>query len=213
LQHIPTKLDHGFEYIGGDLSTDFINTKSGRISGNVHEHVETYADVVEFVRQAGFLKPAEARRLIAAAEERPEKATQVHRRALALRESTFRAYERLIQEKDPAPDDLAVMGAEASKALSHACFVKSPDGFSWEWSDTDDLERPLWPIARAVADVLIHEENRSLLRECSDDTCAWLFIDRSKNHTRRWCDMETCGNRAKQRRFEERQKRVAARAR
>ena len=146
MQHIPTVLDHGFEYIGGDLSTDFINTKSGRISGEGHEHVQTYADVVAFVREAGLLKPAEAKRLIAAAEERPEKATQVHRRAVALREATFRAYERLIQQKDPAPDDLALMGAEASKALSHACFVKSAAGFGWEWSDTDDLERPLWQL-------------------------------------------------------------------
>ena len=213
MQHIPTVLDHEFEYIGGDLSTDFINTKSGRISGDGHEHVQTYADVVEFMRQAGRLKPAEAKRLIAAAQERPEKAMQVHRRAVALREATFRAYERLIQEKDPAPEDLAVMGAEASKALGHACFVRSPEGFSWEWSDTDDLERPLWPIARAVADVLIHEEHRSLLRECADDTCAWLFLDRTKNHSRRWCDMNTCGSRNKVREFRQRQRKLAKPAR
>src|SRR5438552_14280343 len=147
MQHTLTVLDHGFEYIGGDLSTDFVNTRSGRITGNVHDHVGTYADVVEFVREAGLLKPAEAKRLVAAAQARPEKATQVYRRAVALREATFRAYERLIQEKAPAPEGLAVMGGEASKALSHACFVKSPEGFSWEWADTDDLERPLWPIA------------------------------------------------------------------
>jgi len=73
--------------------------------------------------------------------------------------------------------------------------------------------RPLWPIARAVADVLIHEENRSLLRECADDTCAWLFVDRTKNHSRRWCDMNTCGTRNKMREYRERQKRVARRAR
>ena len=63
------------------------------------------------------------------------------------------------------------------------------------------------------ADVLIHEENRSLLRECADDTCAWLFIDRTKNHSRRWCEMNTCGTRNKMREYRERQKRVAARAR
>jgi predicted RNA-binding Zn ribbon-like protein len=213
MQHIPTVLDHEVEFIGGDLSTDFVNTKSGRLGGDGHEHVQTYADVVEFVRQAGLLKPGEAKRLIAAAHERPEKATQIHRRAVALREATFRAYERLIQEKDPVSEDLALMGSEASQALSHACFVKSPAGISWEWSDTDDLERPLWPIARAVADVLIHEENRSLLRECADDTCAWLFLDRTKNHSRSWCDMNTCGSRNKVREFRQRQKRVAAKAR
>ena len=84
MQHIPTALDHGFEYIGGDLSTDFVNTKSGRLEGAGHEHVQTYADVVEFVRQAGLLKPGEAKRLIAEAERRPAKAMQIHRRAVAL---------------------------------------------------------------------------------------------------------------------------------
>src|SRR6266850_1944513 len=154
MQHIQTVLDHGFEYIGGDLSTDFINTKSGRINGDGHEHVQTYADVVAFVREAGLLKPAEAKRLVAAAQARPEKATQLYRRAVALREATFRAYERLIQQ-----------------------------------------------------------ENRSLLRECADDTCAWLFVDRTKNHSRRWCDMNTCGTRNKMREYRERQKRVARKAR
>lgn len=213
MQHIPTVLDHGFEYIGGDISTDFTNTKSGRIDGAGHEHVQTYADVVEFVRLAGLLKPAEAKHLIAEAEKHPEKAAQLHRRAVALREATWRAYERLIQEKEPAAEDLAHLGAEASSALGHARFMKSAGGFSWEWPDTADLARPLWPIARAVADVLIHEENRSLLRECSDDTCAWLFIDRTKNHSRRWCDVNTCGSRNRVREFRQRRKRVARKAR
>jgi len=31
--------------------------------------------------------------------------------------------------------------------------------------------------------------------------CRWLFLDTSKNHTRRWCDMKVCGNRIKARRF------------
>ncbi len=213
MQHIPTVLDHGFEYIGGDLSTDFVNTKSGRLEGPGHDHVQAYADVVEFTRLAGLIKPSEAKRLIAAAIERPERAAQIHRRSVAMREATWRAYEQLIEGKDPTPDDLRLLSKEASDALGHARFMKTGDGFSWEWPDTDDLARPLWPIARAVADVLIHDENRSMLRECADDTCAWLFIDRTKNHSRRWCDVNTCGSRNRVRQFRQRRKRVARRAR
>ena len=40
-----------------------------------------------------------------------------------------------------------------------------------------------------------------LVRECGASDCAWLFLDTSKNHHRRWCDMTRCGNRAKVRRF------------
>ena len=213
MQHIPTVLDHGFEYIGGDLSTDFVNTKSGRLEGAGHEHVQRYADVVEFVRLAGLLKAGEAKRLIAEAERRPDKATQIHRRAVALREATFRAYDRLIVEKEPAQVDLDVISREASEAMAHAQVLRTADGFEWSWAESDDLARPLWPIARASLDVLTSDEDRGLLRQCSDDTCAWLFVDRTKNHSRRWCDMNTCGSRNKVREFRERRKRVARKAR
>jgi predicted RNA-binding Zn ribbon-like protein len=213
MQHIPTVLDHGFEYIGGDLSTDFINTKSGRLSGDGHEHVQTYADVVDFVRLAGLLKPAEAKRLIAAAEAHPERATQIHRRAVALREATFRAYDRVIQQKEPAREDMELISREAADAMAHAQMLRTADGWEWGWSETDVLARPLWPIARAALDVLTNAPERQLLRQCSDDTCAWLFVDRTKNHSRRWCDVNTCGSRNRVREFRQRRKRVARKSR
>jgi predicted RNA-binding Zn ribbon-like protein len=213
MQHIVTVLDHGFEYIGGDVSTDFTNTKSGRTEGSGHEHVQTYADIVEFTRLAGVLKAGEARRLIAEAQRRPERAAQIHRRAVALREAAFRAFERVIQGRDPSHEDLQLISAEAAEALGHRQMVKTSDEFVWAWPASDDLSRPLWPIARSVSDVLTSAEDRSRLRECSDDACAWLFIDRTKNQSRRWCDVNTCGSRNRVREFRERRKRIARKAR
>ena len=213
MQHIPTVLDHGFEYIGGDLSADFTNTRSGRYEGPGHEHIQTYADLVEFARQAGELRPAEAKRLIAEAEKRPEKAAQVHRRGVALREAIWAAFAQIALDKEPAAEDIEIISREAADALARRQMKKTGAAFNWEWPETDDLARPLWPIARAASEVLTSETDRGLLRECSGDTCAWLFVDRTKNHTRRWCDMETCGNRAKQARLRQRQKRVARKAR
>lgn len=213
MQHTPTVLDHGFEFVGGDLSTDFTNTKSGRLDGKGHEHIQTYADIVEFVRQAGLLRPADARRLLSEAERHPERAAQIHRRAVALREATFRAYDRIIDEKEPAREDVDLISAEAADALGHSQMIKTPDGLVWDWPSTDDLARPLWPIAKAASAVLTSPSERDMLRECSDDTCAWLFIDRTKNHSRRWCDVNTCGSRNRVREFRQRQKRVARTAR
>lgn len=213
MQHIPTVLDHGFEYIGGDVSTDFVNTKSGRLERPGHEHIQTYADLCEFARQAGALSSAEARPLIAGAAKRPEKAAQIYRRGVALREAIFRAFTRIAVKKDPAPEDLEIIGAEAADAFAHARVVKVAAGFGWEWPQGDDLARPLWPIARSASDLLTNDRDRERIRECSDDTCAWLFVDRTKNHTRRWCDMETCGNRAKQARLRQREKKLARAAR
>jgi predicted RNA-binding Zn ribbon-like protein len=213
MQHIASVLDHGFEFIGGDLSTDFTNTKSGRYESPGHEHVQTYADLVEFARQAGVLRPAGAKTLIAEAERRPERATQIHRRAVALREAIWRAFARIAQGRQPSEDDIELISREAADALGHAQVVRADDGFSWTWPETDDLARPLWPIARAASDVLTSAEDRAHLRECADDTCAWLFVDRTKNHSRRWCDMSTCGSRNKMRDYRERRKRVARKAR
>ncbi len=204
MQHVPTVLDHGFEYIGGDLSTDFTNTRSGRYEGSGHEHLQTYADLVEFSRQAGVLRPSGAKRLIAEAESRPEKAMQIHRRSVALREAVWRAFARIAQEKEPAREDVETIAEEAAAAAAQARLVKSGESFVWQWPETHDLARPLWPIARASADLLTNDRDRGHLRECSDDACAWLFVDRTKNHTRRWCEMETCGNRAKQSRLRRR---------
>jgi predicted RNA-binding Zn ribbon-like protein len=213
LQHIATVLDHGFEYIGGDLSTDFTNTRSGRYEESGHEHVRTYADIVEFARLAGALKPSEARRLIVEAESWPEKAAQMHRRGVALREAIWRGYTRIAYGKEPAREDVEVIAAEAAEAAARARLVKNGESFSWQWPETDELSRPLWPIARAASDLLTSDGDLRHIRECSGDTCAWLFVDRTKNHTRRWCEMETCGNRAKQARLRQRTTRGARRAR
>lgn len=76
----------------------------------------------------------------------------------------------------------------------------SVSSFVWGWDDAAPaLDRPLWPVARSLAELLTSDE-LPRVRECAADNCAWLFIDTSKNRSRRWCDMAVCGNRAKARR-------------
>ena len=213
MQHIPTVLDHGFEYVGGDIAADLANTTSNRYEpADLHEHIQTYADVVEFARLGGVIRPALARRLIAEAEQRPERALQVYRRTAALREAVFGALSKIAAGKDPSANDVEVISREAAEALGHATMVRTADGYTWDWPDSDELARPLWPIARAAAEILT-TDTRAHVRECADDTCAWLFIDRTKNHSRRWCDMNGCGTRNKVREFRQRQKRATRVAR
>jgi predicted RNA-binding Zn ribbon-like protein len=77
---------------------------------------------------------------------------------------------------------------------------QSPGTFAWGWaSEPPDLRAPLWPVARSAADLLTSSD-LAALRLCAADTCAWLFLDTSRNGSRRWCSMRTCGNRAKARR-------------
>jgi predicted RNA-binding Zn ribbon-like protein len=70
----------------------------------------------------------------------------------------------------------------------------------WTWAEDGEFERVLWPVVQSMAEVLV--EAADDVRECpGDGTCGWLFVDRTKNRSRRWCSMQTCGNRAKARRY------------
>jgi predicted RNA-binding Zn ribbon-like protein len=100
------------------------------------------------------------------------------------------------------------MNAALPEALPR-CIGTGPDGFAWRFAhDERDLAPLLAPVVRAAAELLTSDE-LVRIRECGSDTCFWLFLDRSKNGTRRWGDMKVCGNRAKARRHYQREKRAA----
>jgi len=89
--------------------------------------------------------------------------------------------------------------------------TRQGDGFHWALARDVALDRPLWPIARSAVELLTSDDEVRLVRECASATCEWLFVDRTRNHSRRWCDMNDCGNRAKQKRLRERQSAPKAR--
>ena len=77
-------------------------------------------------------------------------------------------------------------------------------GLAWSWGrHENEPDLPVWALAESVSDILLSPDMASV-RTCAADTCRWLFLDTSKNHTRRWCNMKVCGNRMKARRFQAR---------
>ena len=91
-----------------------------------------------------------------------------------------------------------------AEAVGHLQVQADRGAFGWSWTgDEADLERPLWPVVRAAADLLTSEE-LPLVKDCANDQCGWLFVDRSRRGNRRWCEMRECGNRAKARRYYQR---------
>src|SRR5438309_2186102 len=188
--------DHDLEFVGGSVALDFANTLGGMHSAPTHEHLLGYQDLVEFARIAGTLSPTQARRLIVEGGRHPARAAGVLRRAIALRETIWRVFDAFAKSGRAAPADLAAIHQEDLAVLAHALIKQSESGVDYEWSDELSLDRPLWQIARSAAD-LLRSKDLANVRECGSETCEWLFIDRSRNHTRRWCDMNDCGNRAK----------------
>jgi len=202
--------DHEIELSGGALALDFANTVGGTHVRPTHDHLRGYADVLRFAVMAGGLKDDVAKRLAVRAEREPMRAAAVYELGIALREAVWAVFSSLASGEAPRSADLALIGDAAAAGRARSRLVYDRDGLGWSLpSDSDDLERPLWEIARSAADLLTSGDHERV-KECASTTCEWVFLDKSRNRSRRWCDMSDCGNRAKARRFQAR-KRAAVR--
>jgi predicted RNA-binding Zn ribbon-like protein len=121
--------------------------------------------------------------------------------AIQVREALYRIFSLRYAGKPITEADLAFLNSVVREALAHLQLTPLEDGFRWDWSpEIDGANLILWPVARAAAELLTSDK-ASRVRVCEDDRgCGYLFIDQTKNHSRRWCSMESCGNRAKARR-------------
>ncbi len=210
MEHIPTKLDHENEFIAGAPALDLANTIGGTRQRVTHDHLIRYADLVVFAQQGGYISEALAAKLLSLAKQHPDAAADVLRRAVRLREAIWNELAPTGAGRHQHGDDLSVISDEAARAATHMRLGRTGDTFAFGWGDELALDRVLWPIARSAVDLLTTEMNRAAVRECESETCSWLFLDRTRNHSRRWCDMRDCGNRAKARRLRERRSAAVA---
>ena len=211
MRDIPPAPDHEIELSGGALALDFANTVGGTHVSPTHDHLRDYPDILRFAVMAGGVKDDVAKRLAVRAEREPRRAAAVYELGVALREAIWGVFSALASGEVPRAADLALIGDAAAAGASRSRLVYDRDGVGWSLpSDGDDLERPLWEFARSAADLLTSGEH-DRVKECASATCEWVFLDKSRNRSRRWCDMSDCGNRAKARRFQAK-KRAAVRA-
>jgi predicted RNA-binding Zn ribbon-like protein len=190
-----------FELTGGALCLDLANTLDRRKTPSPRERLGRYQDLVAWGRQAGALSESRADALLRRAAAQPKPAATTLRRVRDAREAIFGIFSALARaEAAPAPD-VARLNAALRTALGRRLLQARPaGGFGWTWDTAEtSLDEVLWPALLSAAELLTGAE-RTRVRECASDTCAWLFLDRSKNASRRWCDMAVCGNRAKARR-------------
>ena len=189
-----------FGFVGGALCLDFTNTASHYNVEPRNDTLQSYADLVEWGSMAGIIPPGDEQQLLREVERRPMQARAAFVKALALREVLHRIFEAVSFGRDPESADLGLLNRSLFDAMSHLRLVKSGDGFGWDWtSRRGNLEAIMWPVARSAAEVLTSEA-LSKVRQCGGDDCDWLFLDMTRNHSRQWCDMRDCGNRAKARR-------------
>ena len=191
-----------FDLSGGAVCLDFANTVSERGSPKrSRDHQYGYDALIIFARDEGILSPQEARELLRFSETKPWDRARVHRTAIALREAIYRVFAAAVHSGEATSKDLKTIEDFAIGAMTHRHLSYPGREYRWEWKydKKEMLGYVLWPIAQSAAELLT-SERLSKVRECAAPTCAWLFVDDSRNHSRRWCDMSVCGNRQKARR-------------
>ena len=186
---------------GGILCLDFVNTVHCYGCTDLGEYLNTYDDLVAWSRHVGTITDDEAQKISHRADSRPSEARSAHRRAIELREAIYRIFTMPLETHSPVREDLAAFNHYLSEAMTGSRIVKTREGYHWDMTaDKEKLDWILNPVIRSAADLLVSEEIRQVKR-CADPICGWLFLDISRNRSRRWCDMADCGNRAKASRF------------
>jgi|SRR6267143_4614260 len=197
-----------FDLSGGNLALDFANTVSDRPAESRTERLTEYQNLLAFGQETGALPARAVDRLYAVAGEAPGQGKSILQGAIQLREAIFAVFSAVTERRAIPGSSLALLNVALQESASHGRIAHTSRRFVWEWIGMDcHLDSILWPVARAAADLLTSEDIAKV-RICASDKCAWLFLDKTKNHRRRWCDMKTCGNRVKAQRHYQRVKSI-----
>jgi predicted RNA-binding Zn ribbon-like protein len=195
---------------GGVPCLDLANTEAYRATGHEMDLLQSYDMVVAWSLAAGALRPGEAGPLLRAAAEAPDSAARHLAQMRELRSAIRVVMQSVALRTAPPVAALATLNAFLAESQVHGQIVRSNGGFELRFRPEDDMALPIWRLTDSAARLLLSPE-RENVRECPGHECGWLFLDTTKNHSRRWCDSADCGNRARVRAYSQR-KRGAARA-
>ena len=185
----------------GHRALDFANTMDWHLSDHPKDRLRSYEDFTDWALQGRVISPAQKRALDAEAKAHPARALKALEAARKLRDALQRLFDAEATHAKADAADLELLKDAAAKAISRASFVNAGGRLNFSWNEVStDLEYPLSALAWISMDLLSSEKHK-MIGQCADDRgCGFLFLDTSKNHSRRWCSMEGCGNRAKAKR-------------
>jgi predicted RNA-binding Zn ribbon-like protein len=183
----------------GSLTVELQHTQLGPTpDGSAAWPLFDYDDVVQWALGFGAIDERDAGRLRRQAQRDPDGARAVFERTLRIRATLDDVFRAIATGGRPSAEATARLASDEAEAVGRARLVPDGDRFAWSWADDDSLARPLWPVVHDATRLLI-EGPLDRIKAC--DGCRYLFIDESKNRSRRWCDMSTCGTAEKMRRY------------
>jgi predicted RNA-binding Zn ribbon-like protein len=196
-----------FSFLGGALPLDFCNTVDWHSSDTPGERLFLYDDWLEWAKQAALITEEEFHTLKKVGVEQPEKAAMLYRRLLLRREQLFRLFSAAANGHRPAEEDVRGLQGAWAEASAFLQISYEDSRYIWKWTDEGrgvKSDLPLHKLTQAAAELLTSPRLLDVRRCEGPPGCGWLFLDTTKNHSRRWCSMQDCGNRAKMRRYQER---------
>jgi predicted RNA-binding Zn ribbon-like protein len=183
---------------GDHVALDFANTVDWRLR-DPEELLVDYEVLMHWGRRLGVISDdGEFEKLVSASRRHPNKAQAALERAVELRETVYRIYAALAAGDAPGQSDLDALNTAFADAVAHAALRPSEGGSKWSWAGTDAWSRVARPVAAAAAELLLWGE-LDRVKQCRAEDCGWVFFDKSKNGSRRWCSMQGCGSREKMR--------------
>jgi len=187
--------------VGGRLCLDFVNTVDPRTAGAGTEYLPDYQSVLDWFAATDTSLPRNVAWLRRRANADSRASLMAYEGIIAMREALYGVIVAAIEDRTVRPAELSRVNDALGKSIGHRVLAPSDrGGVREEWRTSDSLEQVLWPVAIDAWDLLTEPE-LVRVRQCPVDSggCGWLFLDESRSGNRRWCDMRTCGNRAKAR--------------
>jgi len=199
-----------FDLSGGHPVLDFVNTLDHRFRDEPPvELLPDYKALLSFARQSELLDAGQVRVLRTSVKS--QAAAKALNAARELREALATVLYGNLEHRPPPASAIRTLERQFLAAEQHrelrwqeaATGDRGPE-MTWQWAGAQkEAEFPVWILA-GLARQLMLSDAMQRVSACEADPCRWLFLDTSKNHTRRWCNMKICGNRMKARRFQAR---------
>lgn len=196
--------------VGGSVALDLANTRDTAPDGNPgFDRLLDYEHLLAWAARAGVLSNEAADRFATRAATHPDEAMAALNRARELRADIYEVFAAIALGRPSPVSRLESLKRFYGEALARGSLVQRGDAFSWDWSDDHEAVAVLWPVVQAAIELLT-SENLQRVKHCG--RCSWVFLDATKNRSRRWCSMEGCGTEEKSERFIERRRASRRRA-
>lgn len=184
-----------FLWIGNSACLDFINTQMVR-EGLPVDLLGGFEDLVTWLAEAQVLDGPSVNKILEAWDGSRE-AERVAARAKDFRAVLRRTMERIVEDKSVPQAAMTQINELLRHQAGHSEMKRARGGFEKRFrADFKEPIQLLWPVAESACDLLCYAD-LSLVRKCENEACVLFFYDTTKNHSRRWCSMGACGNRAK----------------